>query len=370
MATLALNGNGNGSHNGNGIHPILIKPDGSNLASALGASLAVQQLKNDVNLDAAVARRHLMVDVTKRLMIEKVDYGVIPGSDKPALLQPGADKLCNLFSLKLEYELTENVKDWTGKDHGGEPFFYVEIRCFAYRDGEFMGEGIGSCSSWESKYRWRKAERKCPQCSKENIRKSKQGGWYCWQKTGGCGATFPAGDQAIESQEVGRVRNPDVFDAVNTVQKIALKRAKISATINATSASEFFTQDIEEQQPEPEPETQKAQQPAQLTGEPAAALQDAQTSQTSSTSPQSTTKPWRTFGQMVRCFEALKSQIPWPFYYEVLNQFGVEHSNQFDNAKMSWACYQRLEQRVREHLHKAQDPTTFEHFEAVEGDWQ
>jgi ribosomal protein L37AE/L43A len=367
MATLAaLNGNGNG----HGPHPIVIKPDGSNLASALSASLAVQQLKKDVNLDAAIARRHLMIEVTKRLMIEGTDYGPIPGSDKPTLLQPGADKLCNLFSLKLEYEVTENVKDWTGKDHGGEPFFYVEVRSFAYRGEEFMGEGIGSCSSWEAKYRWRKAERKCPQCSKENIRKSKQGGWYCWNKTGGCGATFPAGDQTIESQEVGRVRNPDVFDVVNTVQKIALKRAKISATINATSASEFFTQDIEEQpEPEPEPETQKAQQPAQtLTGKPAATLPDAQ-SQTSS-SPQSTTKPWRTFGEMVRCFEALKSQIPWPLYYEVLRQFGVEHSNQFDNAKASWACYQRLEQRVQEHLHKAADPRTFEHYEAVEGDWQ
>ena len=73
---------------------------------------------------------------------------------------------------------------------------------------------------------------------------------------------------------------------------------------------------------------------------------------------------------MVRCFEALKSQIPWPLYYEVLRQFGVEHSNQFDNAKASWACYQRLEQRVQEHLHKAADPRTFEHYEAVEGDWQ
>jgi hypothetical protein len=115
---------------------------------------------------------------------------------------------------------------------------------------------------------------------------------------------------------------------------------------------------------------QKAQQPAQLTGEPAAALQDAQTSQTSSTSSQSTTKPWRTFGEMVRCFEGLKSQIPWPIYYDVLKHFGAEHANQFENAKAAWACYQRLDQRVREHLHKAQDPTTFEHFEAVEGDWQ
>jgi hypothetical protein len=31
---------------------------------------------------------------------------------------------------------------------------------------------------------------------------------------------------------------------VNTVLKMAYKRAKVATTINATSASEFFTQDV------------------------------------------------------------------------------------------------------------------------------
>ena len=41
---------------------------------------------------------------------------------------------------------------------------------------------------------------KCPACGKENIRRSNQGsapGFYCWQKTGGCGANFHHDDQAI-----------------------------------------------------------------------------------------------------------------------------------------------------------------------------
>ena len=96
-----------------------------------------------------------------------------------------------------------------------------------------MGEGVGSCSSWETKYRWRKVERICPRCGKANIRKSQhEEGWYCWTKTEGCGARFAAGDTTIESQEAGRKPNPDMADVVNTVLKMAYKRSKVSTAIN------------------------------------------------------------------------------------------------------------------------------------------
>ena len=149
----------------------------------------------------------------------------------------------------IRYERVTELEDWSGNQHGGEPFFSHKVSATAYR-GEFpMGEGIGICSSWESKYRWRKSERVCPACGKATIIKGREeygGGWLCFGKKGGCGAKFKAGDTAIESQETGRIANPDVFDQVNTIIKMAYKRAKISATINATSASEFFTQDVED----------------------------------------------------------------------------------------------------------------------------
>ena len=204
-------------------------------------------------LSTAVARRQTIVDATTALMKEGVDYGKIPGVNRDCLLQPGADKLCNLFGLVIQYEILEQVQDWTGEGYGGEPFFYYFVKGRAFRGNDCMGEGVGSCSSWEAKYRWRKAERKCPSCGLENIRKSKEGGWYCWKKTQGCGAEFPDGDKRIESQEVGRKPNTDVHDLVNTVQKMAFKRCKVSTTINATSASEFFTQDVEDNPPQEEP---------------------------------------------------------------------------------------------------------------------
>jgi ribosomal protein L37AE/L43A len=212
-----------------------------------------------MSLEIAVERRETIVKAVKSLMHEDQDYGKIPGTPKPTLYQPGADKLNNLFGLVPQFSPIREDEDWTGERHGGEPFFAYTVKCRLFRGDYLMGEGEGSCNSWESKYRWRKSERKCPRCGKENIRKSKDGSWYCWQKTGGCGATYRAGDQAIESQTVGSKPNPDIFDLVNTIRKMANKRAKIAATLNATSAHEFFTQDVEDLARPEEPPTPPAE---------------------------------------------------------------------------------------------------------------
>src|SRR5207237_247907 len=131
----------------------------------------------------------------------------------------------------------------------GEPFFYYLYRCALYRGDLLIAEGDGSCNSRESKYRYRQGERKCPSCGQATIIKGREeygGGWVCFVKKGGCGAKFPTGDQAIEGRQVGRVINPAIADQVNTIQKMAAKRALIAATLLAVNASEFFTQDLED----------------------------------------------------------------------------------------------------------------------------
>ncbi len=210
-----------------------------------------------MSISVAVQRRDTIVQAVQKLMKEGQDFGAIPGTTKPTLLQPGADKLNNLFGLVPRFILLEKLEDWLGAMHNDEPFFGYTVTCQLYRGDYLMGEGIGSCNSWESKYRFRKSERVCPSCGKDSIIKGKAeygGGWLCFAKKGGCGAKFKAGDAAIEAQIVGKVTNPEIFDQVNTILKMANKRAKIAATLNATSAHEFFTQDMEDigQQGEPE----------------------------------------------------------------------------------------------------------------------
>lgn len=205
-----------------------------------------------MGIEQAVVRRNSMVEFVKRVMVEGIDFGVIPGASKPSLQKPGAEKLLSLFGLTPRFHC-EAERDWTGAAHGGEAFFHFHYKCQLWRGDVLMGEGEGSCNSWETKYRYRQGERKCPNCGKETIRKSKPRdgdrnppGWYCWSKLGGCGAQFKAGDEAIEGQQVGRVINPDPADLVNTIAKMAQKRALVAACLITVNASEFFTQDIED----------------------------------------------------------------------------------------------------------------------------
>lgn len=209
-----------------------------------------------LTLAQAAERRNAIVEFTRMAMHANVDFGVIPGTDKPTLLKPGAEKLCTQFGLSPCFEPVEVLRDWTGKTTDGEPLFFYEYRCRLSRDGRVVGEGIGSCNSWEKKYRWRNADRRCPSCGAPAIKKSKFApkntpkntppGWYCYAKVGGCGAEFAANEPAIIEQETGQVANPDVADLVNTISKMAQKRALIAATLIALNASEFFTQDMED----------------------------------------------------------------------------------------------------------------------------
>jgi hypothetical protein len=177
----------------------------------------------------------------KEVMVRDEDYGIIPGTNKPTLLKPGAEKLCVMFRLDPEYETTER--------YDGEHLTIVS-RCILYsiRTGARMGSGMGSCSSKESKYAFRGGARKCPQCGKEAIIKSKfaDGGWYCFDRKGGCKAKFKAGDQSIEGQEIGKIANDQLPDQYNTILKMANKRSLIAATLNVTAASAIFTQDLED----------------------------------------------------------------------------------------------------------------------------
>lgn len=198
----------------------------------------------------ALLRYQAMKEFVDGILKPKVDYGTIPGtSEKPTLLKPGAEKLASFFGLRPVFSVNERVDDWTGENHGSEPFFLRDYKCQLYRTGELIGEGCGSCNSWESKYRYRNSKRVCPVCGKETIIKGKEqygGGWLCYAKQGGCGAKFKDNDPQITGQELGKVKNPDIFDQVNTIDKMAQKRALIAAVLIATNASDYFTQDIED----------------------------------------------------------------------------------------------------------------------------
>jgi hypothetical protein len=235
-----------------------------------------------LGVEQAVQRYQQLAQFIASVLKENLDYGKVPGSSKNVLLKPGAEKLGMFFGLNARFTIDSSIEDWTGAEHGGEPLFHYQFRCTLTRGGAFMGEGVGSCNSRESKYRYRSAERKCPECGKETIKKSKfpprdrpnaAPGWYCFAKIGGCGATFDAGDPDIEDQQAGKVLNPDICDLVNTISKMAQKRSLIAAILVTVNASDYFTQDLEDMQygdtidgtatvipSQPEPQQKQAEQ--------------------------------------------------------------------------------------------------------------
>jgi hypothetical protein len=176
-----------------------------------------------------------------------VDFGKIPGTDKDTLLKPGAEKLCEIYGFYADYLVMAEVENWDKEP----PLFDYTIKCLIKRrkDDAVMGSGLASCNSYEGKYRWRHAERACPQCGKQAIIKGRQeygGGWLCFGKKGGCGAKFADTAPEIIEQETGKLANEDIATQKNTILKMAQKRALVGATIAATRSSGIFTQDIEE----------------------------------------------------------------------------------------------------------------------------
>jgi hypothetical protein len=205
-------------------------------------TMALAVLRPIVDIDAAKQMLQEFQKFVDFYLVENEDYGKIPGIKKPSLWKSGADKLCEIYGLEETYTELRITEDWE------KGLFDYVIQCSLTRNGIVRGVGVGSCSSYESKYRWRDAQRKCPDCQKESIIKSKfdDCGWFCFPKKGGCGAKFAAEDPAILEQEVGKVLNPDMADVKNTILKMAKKRAKVDATLAATRSSGIFTQDVEE----------------------------------------------------------------------------------------------------------------------------
>ena len=202
-----------------------------------------------VAINDAVDRMNTLTLFVKQTLRNELDYGEIPGcGKKPVLFKPGAEKIASLFGFYVNLERLEAIKDFTGKDFNGEPFFSFEyMATLKNRQGDVVTQCVGSCNSWEDKYRWRKAQRECPSCGAATIMKSnyadrKTGdkGWYCNPKTGGCGANFHSTDKSITDQKAGRVPNERIFDQINTIDKMAQKRAFVGAVILGANASNYF----------------------------------------------------------------------------------------------------------------------------------
>lgn len=110
------------------------------------APMTVEQLVGQVNL---------IQKVMSAVMKDNEHFGIIPGcGKKPSLLQPGAQKLLVTFRLAPEYSITEKPME-----HGHREY---QVLCSlkTIGSGGFVGQGAGSASTMEGKWRFRVAPKK------------------------------------------------------------------------------------------------------------------------------------------------------------------------------------------------------------------
>lgn len=185
------------------------------------ALTTLQPAEDGAPLSSSQLRSRLAViqDVLKHVMVNDVDYGTIPGTQKPTLYKPGAEKLCVTFRLAADTPTIEAVPDYSGDIR-----YRVQVPIRA-ANGAILAVGIGECSTGEEKYRWRRPVHQAEYDAAAEDQKRQK-----WTRDG-------------DVWEQVRVNPPDV---ANTVLKMAHKRAYIHAVIMATAAGAIFTQDIED----------------------------------------------------------------------------------------------------------------------------
>jgi hypothetical protein len=169
------------------------------------------------------AQVQLIQEVMEAVMIEGKHYGKIPGTPKPTLYKPGAEKLLSTFHIGADP--SEFITDLSTED---EIRYRIAVKGFSQAMGNLLGVGIGECSSNEDKYKWRK-----PVCDPEFDETPADRKRIVWKH----------GEKAPYQAKQVRM-NPS--DIANTILKMAKKRALVDMTLTITAASDIFDQDLED----------------------------------------------------------------------------------------------------------------------------
>lgn len=158
-------------------------------------------------------------ELIARTLKEGRDYGLVPGAKKNSLWKPGAERIAVAFGCFPRYRIVEgdadhdrpvtySYKKWNNKHKGDRTFelkegqslglyrYVIECQLVHRASNQVIGEGVGSCSTMESKY-------------------------------------------------IDRPR-----DLENTVLKMASKRALVAAVLNTFGLSDQFTPEEEDDEPE------------------------------------------------------------------------------------------------------------------------
>lgn len=157
------------------------------MMSQLPTNIAIIDTVEVAQVEATMRKISQFQQVIQNTLHQNHDYGIIPGTDKPTLLKPGAEKILMMMGLRSEFEIVDSTRDFE------KGFFQYQVRCKLLKGDTVITEGLGACNTREKKY-----------------------------------------------------MKMDPYTMDNTVLKMAKKRALIDATLLVASLSDIFTQDLED----------------------------------------------------------------------------------------------------------------------------
>lgn len=135
----------------------------------------------------------LNIGNTQTILKRDIDFGIIPGTQRPSLYKSGAEAIAMGYGLLQHYELVSSIENWDGE----VPFFMYTVKC--------------------------------------SLCKVVDGKEYVFSSAYG----------SANTKEKRNGRN-DAFNASNSTLKMAQKRALTSAAIAVSGLSSAFTMDIED----------------------------------------------------------------------------------------------------------------------------
>lgn len=199
------------------------------------------EIEVGVNWDARIAGVKGQVDALAKLLqtvLKKdVDYGTVPGTKRPTLYKPGAEKVLKMMDVFPDPIIEDLSIPPTPEDPLPEVRYRIKVIGYKYApDGEkvFIGGGVGEASSNEEKYRWRAAV--CKEEFEEtpdHLRREK------WRKT------WNNQQGKYDYWKAKQIRT-EVADVANTILKMGKKRGMVDLAITVSGGSEFWTQDVED----------------------------------------------------------------------------------------------------------------------------
>ena len=208
------------------------------MSSELAQVESSQMLAPIVAPSHAIEVHKRAVEFIREALEEGRDYGVIPGTgEKKNLLKPGAERLVGGYGLRPEYSILESEVDHNHENEYKMQKWVTKSKPDRETESAMKAAGTGRNRQFSGQWKWQESE------TEQGVSLGLYRYVICCSLYKG-DAKVGEGVGSCSSTESKYIRSPR--DSENTVLKMAKKRAFVDAVLTTLGLSDRFTQDVED----------------------------------------------------------------------------------------------------------------------------